>query len=361
MSYAEGAKLIATRPGQPGQEYPLGRRPLVIGRETDCDITVDSPVVSRHHARIEPGGNGYVISDAGATNGLFVNGKRVQGSQPLVPGDKIQVGEETFVFMPSMGEAHATQLVPPTTMMQRPAGAARPSAAPPPSPPRSAPRPDVAETASPSWPAAEPAASTPPPPPGYGQPAGYQPPPSYQAPPSYQQPPQYQPPPGYPPTGGYASAGYGQPVASNQPLAGFWRRLGGLVIDALIIGVVGGVLALIASAIGMSATSAESSLNFLIGIAYYTWGYGTGQTLGCRVLGLRIIDKNSGGAPGYGRGLGRYFAQILSAIPLGLGYFWMLWDSKKQTWHDKLAGTLVVYAGEPAPGDYHFNPPSTRL
>ena len=41
-------------------------------------------------------------------------------------------------------------------------------------------------------------------------------------------------------------------------------------------------------------------------------------------------------------GIGRYFARWLSAIPLLLGYFWMLWDPKKQTWHDKLVSTIVV-------------------
>jgi uncharacterized RDD family membrane protein YckC len=34
--------------------------------------------------------------------------------------------------------------------------------------------------------------------------------------------------------------------------------------------------------------------------------------------------------------------QYFSAIPLYLGFLWMLWDNKKQTWHDKAAGTVVV-------------------
>ena len=45
---------------------------------------------------------------------------------------------------------------------------------------------------------------------------------------------------------------------------------------------------------------------------------------------------------GTGRGVGRYFGRILSAFPLLLGYFWMLWDGRQQTWHDQLASTLVV-------------------
>lgn len=83
-------------------------------------------------------------------------------------------------------------------------------------------------------------------------------------------------------------------------------------------------------------------LVFIGEVAYFTWGYGSGQTIGCKALSLRIVDQNTGGPPGYGKGLGRFFAQILSGIPLYLGYLWAIWDPKKQTWHDKLAGTLVL-------------------
>ena len=47
---------------------------------------------------------------------------------------------------------------------------------------------------------------------------------------------------------------------------------------------------------------------------------------------------------GPGRAIGRYFAKFLSGLVIGLGYFWMLWDPKKQTWHDKLVNTVVVKA-----------------
>ncbi len=55
-----------------------------------------------------------------------------------------------------------------------------------------------------------------------------------------------------------------------------------------------------------------------------------------------MLDFRAGGSIGYGRGLLRYIARILSAIPLFLGYFWMLWDKEKQCWHDKIAGSVVV-------------------
>jgi uncharacterized RDD family membrane protein YckC len=57
---------------------------------------------------------------------------------------------------------------------------------------------------------------------------------------------------------------------------------------------------------------------------------------------IRVYDLRGRGPIGFGRGVGRYFARILSALPLFLGYFWMIWDAEKQTWHDKLVGTVVV-------------------
>ncbi len=74
-------------------------------------------------------------------------------------------------------------------------------------------------------------------------------------------------------------------------------------------------------------------------------GGATGQTLGKKICSIRVVDVTTH-QPGIGpgRGCGRYFGRILSSIPLGLGYFWMLWDRNKQTWHDKLASTLVVKA-----------------
>jgi uncharacterized RDD family membrane protein YckC len=40
----------------------------------------------------------------------------------------------------------------------------------------------------------------------------------------------------------------------------------------------------------------------------------------------------------------RYLAYYVSLIPLGLGFFWIAWDDKKQGWHDKIAGTIVIHS-----------------
>ena len=95
---------------------------------------------------------------------------------------------------------------------------------------------------------------------------------------------------------------------------------------------------------GIIGQSAAQGLGTLIGLGYYIYleGSPSGQTVGKRVLNIRVIDFQTGGSIGYGKALLRYVGRILSAIPCLLGYFWMLWDKEKQTWHDKIAGSVVV-------------------
>jgi uncharacterized RDD family membrane protein YckC len=85
-------------------------------------------------------------------------------------------------------------------------------------------------------------------------------------------------------------------------------------------------------------------LNFLVGISYFTYfeGSPSGQTVGKRVLGIRVVDFNTGGPIDYGRAAIRYVGSILSGIAIYIGYLWMLWDNEKQTWHDKFANAVVV-------------------
>ena len=55
-----------------------------------------------------------------------------------------------------------------------------------------------------------------------------------------------------------------------------------------------------------------------------------------------MLDCAAGTPIGPGRAIGRYFAKILSGSACLLGYFWMLWDPNKQTWHDKMVSSYVV-------------------
>ena len=135
----------------------------------------------------------------------------------------------------------------------------------------------------------------------------------------------------------YAGGGQVAQQAAVGPRAGFWQRFGAALLDAILTGVVIGILTGILKGAGYA-------IGFLLVIAYYAYFEGgpSGQTVGKRVLGIRVIDFDTGGPIGFGRGVIRYLSRILSSIPLYLGYFWMLWDGQKQTWHDKLANTVVV-------------------
>ncbi len=135
-----------------------------------------------------------------------------------------------------------------------------------------------------------------------------------------------------------------QPVApqstsgASGPRAGFFTRFGAWFVDALIVGIVGFVIRL---AIGPAA---GGLIGLVLGVAYYGYleGSNSGQTIGKRALGIRVIDFNTGGPIGFGRAVIRYFGRIVSAIPCLLGFFWMIWDKEKQTWHDKFATDVVV-------------------
>jgi uncharacterized RDD family membrane protein YckC len=147
------------------------------------------------------------------------------------------------------------------------------------------------------------------------------------------------------PGGGYQQQGYGYSYGGvpSQP-AGFWTRFAAAFIDGMIFGIPLNILIVAAP----DAAVAIQLIGLAAGVAYYAVleGGETGQTIGKKALSIRVVDQDTW-QPGIGagRGVGRYFARWLSAIPLGLGYFWMLWDKDKQTFHDKLARTRIVKTG----------------
>jgi len=80
-----------------GKEYAVPEKGLVIGRDAGCDVVVPRNEVSRRHAELAPTEDGYVIRDT-SSNGVFVNGEKIQGSLRLSRSDVIRVGGEEFRF-----------------------------------------------------------------------------------------------------------------------------------------------------------------------------------------------------------------------------------------------------------------------
>ena len=120
--------------------------------------------------------------------------------------------------------------------------------------------------------------------------------------------------------------------------AGFGLRIAGWLIDSILLGIVNAIVQAGVGQIG----GIVFSLALGIGYSIYFIGSPSGQTIGMKFMSIRAIDAQTGGRVDYGRCVVRYLVAILSGLVLGLGYFWMLWDPRKQTWHDKAAGTVVV-------------------
>ena len=87
---------------------------------------------------------------------------------------------------------------------------------------------------------------------------------------------------------------------------------------------------------------------FIIGAAYYVYFHGTtGQTLGKKVLNIKVVDMSTGGTIDYGRAFLRWLLPgagtwvSCGLLPLIDG-LWPLWDANRQALHDKIANTLVI-------------------
>jgi uncharacterized RDD family membrane protein YckC len=160
--------------------------------------------------------------------------------------------------------------------------------------------------------------------------------------------------------------------------AGFWIRLGAYLIDSIPLLILGFIFILpMFGAMGealrdippppigtpvdspaylewqrlltermVESTASVSSASGLLQLvsAVYFIGFWTwrAQTPGMMLLGLRIARDADGTPPGLGRSILRYIGYFVSAIVLFIGFIWIAFDSKKQGWHDKIAGTVVV-------------------
>jgi uncharacterized RDD family membrane protein YckC len=164
-----------------------------------------------------------------------------------------------------------------------------------------------------------------------------------------------------------APAGYPVPqqYAGQTSYGGFWIRLVARLIDSLIIGIPFGILFGLFAALGGFAGSVNSSsqnpqgaasaffggafiLLYLFAIAVtfgywiYFWG-STGETIGMRLLRLRIVDANTGAPIGYGRAVIRLLMSFVNTWACYIGWIWVAFDARKQGWHDKVASSVVIH------------------
>ncbi|MFI0353123.1 RDD family protein [Actinomadura sp. 9N407] len=193
----------------------------------------------------------------------------------------------------------------------------------------------------------------------YGQPHGQQPGQVPQGPSPYSPDEHGRP---YVGTPGYGAGPYGE-------LASRWARLGALLLDSVLIGTVSLVLSLpfidwdavidpyADTGSYFTTDLTTSAISTVLGFFYFWLMHArSGQTLGKKAAGIRVIREQDGGAISSGTAAWRYGVQILLAIPCGLGSvldaLWILWDPRKQTLHDKAAHTLVVKVVPGMPDPY---------
>jgi hypothetical protein len=81
------------------QEVDLGGDEVVLGRGSMCHITIDDPMLSRRHVRIDLSGSNPSLEDLDSRNGTQLNGRPVQGAARLQDGDRIRIGTQELVFL----------------------------------------------------------------------------------------------------------------------------------------------------------------------------------------------------------------------------------------------------------------------
>jgi uncharacterized RDD family membrane protein YckC/cytoskeletal protein CcmA (bactofilin family) len=144
-------------------------------------------------------------------------------------------------------------------------------------------------------------------------------------------------PPAPPPASPPATPPATQPITAALPRAGFWRRMGALLLDVLLVGFL------------MSVLHHEYDLELVVLAAYGAVMWKTrGSTIGGIVFDLRVV-RLDGRPIDWETAIIRALSCFLSMAVAGLGFIWIVFDRNNQAWHDKIAGTVVVRVAKGVP------------
>ncbi|MCK5662449.1 MAG: RDD family protein [Thiotrichaceae bacterium] len=136
---------------------------------------------------------------------------------------------------------------------------------------------------------------------------------------------------------------------NEQEYAGFWIRTWAAIIDTILMLII--IFPVLTAIYSTEYWVSESFVqgfwdalfNYILpasGVIIF-WLYKS-ATPGKMATKLIIVDAKTGGKPSTGQFIGRYLAYYVSVIPFFLGIIWVGIDKRKQGWHDKLAGTVVI-------------------
>ena len=136
---------------------------------------------------------------------------------------------------------------------------------------------------------------------------------------------------------------------SRYEYVGFWARVGASLVDTLLLCVIlYPVLTLVyGRAYWSDPDLIKGPVDFIVqlvlpAIAIVAFWIARQATPGKMLIHARIVDAETGEPPKRGQAIRRYVGYYASLFGLGLGFFSVAWDRRKQGWHDKLAGTVVV-------------------
>lgn len=362
-------ELVVEEGPRRGEVIPIDKPVLSVGRQLANDVVLPDERVSRQHARLEQFPEGLYITDAGSSNGTYVNNVPISVPTRLAPGDVVEVGGSRLVVRsldaapaPDAGLAaggsptlagsygqSAWSSAPPAAAWEAPSAAEPPWAAP---PPAAAPAPAAPAGAAlppshavPPWEA--PAANAAP----LWAPAGAPPPADPWAPPAAES-----------WTASAEGMRGGPPPEAVR--AGFGPRLAAYLIDGLILlipllilnflvlspairtiselGDTGDSEATAAAAGAFfAAVLAYLAIAYVIYFLYYVLGWTkAGFTPGKKIMKLKIVNA-AGKPPGFGSALVRFiFLYLLPVINVVSGL--MVLGREKRGLHDRVAGTYVV-------------------
>lgn len=151
------------------------------------------------------------------------------------------------------------------------------------------------------------------------------------------------------PQSSVAGGNLGRPAAFTG-YAGFGQRFVAYIVDAILVGLLSGVIGFVLGMIGGAAGLQTAMIGIIaqivgivIAVAYYAGLESSDKqaTLGKQMMGIKVTDL-SGRRISFGQGVGRFFGKIVSALILFIGFIMAAFTAKKQGLHDMMAGTLVM-------------------
>ncbi len=301
----------------------------ILGRSQVCDIQVQHETVSRRHARITVRDRQAWIEDLQSSNGTYVNGRAIRERTPLADGDRVHLGKYEIVIEIPVPTTEAPTILMTPEESTEPVYSDQPT-----------------EVFTPGADHA-PAATTP-------QAAP-------QAPTAPQPPPAPPPPPEMPPAPSARPVSTSRPIA--EPITGIRRasaaelasvgdRVMAFLIDivlAFVLLILGwlpfGIISLVTGGGSWHMIGLALGILLELGFVFYNDVYlvaTQGASFGKRWMRIRVTTVQGTSPVGWGPAVLRTLGRLLSGSCMMLGYLWALFDAQRQTWHDKIAGTIVV-------------------